>query len=481
MALDFGLLTGLSGKKNWDVVRQQKKDAIAYQTALNAMQEKEISEQQAQQAAMAEYMNTVNSLPVLKPGMERIQEIEKTQLRPQIAEKIKKYGGDLVAYMKVEGGSDMRNYLNSLVNNPVTQKEILNAKQVGLWEADRKAGLMERMHFDPTTGVPIGTMEEQLQKYANGEIDAINYMGAFKPQEFDETVFSKEYGSSNRYKARQVTERDYLDRAFRELVGKGMKEKDAMQQAMMLTSNYKKHLDSKGAPLMYKWDEWKVTDGMSAGERESEEAARYIAERFGRIVTDDPAIWDKVTTPKTGITAPSPVSGVLTQNIPTSPETKQTSALNGVNIGDATIRFKKLNAQNQEEEYFTTVKNKITDTRKQGDKIYIQTEKSKIDAANAGQPEAASYIELTENGIDQLVLGTANPVKAAAALRRALKEMGVYENGIINWGGKKAQQPNAKVVTLKGNEDPKTLVIDQVYVLDGKQLRWNGKNLVKVK
>lgn len=43
------------------------------------------------------------------------------------------------------------------------------------------------------------------------------------------------------------------------------------------------------------------------------------------------------------------------------------------------------------------------------------------------------------------------------------------------------KQKSSAPKTLKGNEDPTTLVVNEVYVLDGKNYKWNGKNLVKVK
>jgi len=45
----------------------------------------------------------------------------------------------------------------------------------------------------------------------------------------------------------------------------------------------------------------------------------------------------------------------------------------------------------------------------------------------------------------------------------------------------KGNTPEAVEVTLTGDENPSTLQVDKVYILDGKKVKWNGKQLVKQK
>ena len=92
MRLDYGFLSALSGRRNWDSIKAEKQRELQYQTMLNTTQEQENRSQQEKAAAIQNYLNTASSLKVLPRGLQRIQEVDQN-LRQPIVENIKKYGG----------------------------------------------------------------------------------------------------------------------------------------------------------------------------------------------------------------------------------------------------------------------------------------------------------------------------------------------------------------------------------------------------
>lgn len=250
---NFAVLDALQIKDNWDAKRMARAQNIQYLQAANRLQEQDIADATKAQAAQQDYLNQLNNITILQPDMERIRAVE-SELRPNIAEKIKKYNGDVAKYMKYEGMTDLNRYVKDLLGNPTTLKAINNAKAAAAYQADATAGLVERYDIDPNTGQPLNSFAQQLQAFENGDADSLSYRGGFKPAKFDEKIFSGIYGSENRYKPKKVGLGDYFDTAYRALQEGGLNPNDAYQQANLLTQNYNNHLQKGGTALMYKWD-----------------------------------------------------------------------------------------------------------------------------------------------------------------------------------------------------------------------------------
>lgn len=440
---DYAFLKGLSGRQDWNTIRAEKQNEMQQLAAVNSMRQEQSDKQAMLQNQLNEYQSTLDELEITPIGKDRINERVNEPLKEAIAQKIKKYGGDLETYMKVEGATDMNNYLKTLINHPETQRELTNASNISKWRADKMAGLEERLTFDPNTGGLSGSFSDNLDKYLNGESETLDYKGAFKPVGFDEKIFGSMYGSKNRYESKPVTAEDYASMAYRGLIEKGASEEDAAQESFVLAKNYREAIKNGDTPLRWKSDKWTAPSGWGAAEEQAN-SAKYIAERFGKLVKDDNSeIWDEID-----VTMPSleprmydqQNGGWLTPD-QTPQVSKKSSALNGLKIGKYTQRFTRKNPTTGiEEEYFTPVENEVTGVASQNGKVYIQTTQGIYeDEQNGGG--TSGYKELTDNTIDELALGAKDPAKAASALRKTLSEMGVYKDGIINFGGKKKPQP----------------------------------------
>ena len=438
--VDYAFLSGLAGKRDWNAIRAEKRAETDYLSAINQLKEQQVEKQAMLQNELAKYLSTIDDLQLTPIGKDRINEQVNLPMKEAIANEIKKYGGDLETYMKVRGATDMNNYIKTLVSHPLTQKELGNAADIAKWKADKEAGLWERRDFDPTTGQLGPQFSERLDRYLNGEIDQLGYKGAFKPKGFDEKFFGQVYGSENRYKSVPVSVKDYATTSYRHLIESGQSEEDAAQESFVLAKQYESNLQNGGVPLRYKSDAWKPSAGWENAQSDKE-AVKYIAERTGKLLAKDMSnIWDEINIempdlawkpydPKTG--------GWMQPSSRGAKISKRSSALNGTYLGDYTQKILRKNpTTGLDEEYFSPVKNQVTDVVEQDGKVYIQTAQAKYEDELNNSP-SGGYREFTDNTIDQLVLGAKDPRKAASSLRKALKEMGVYENGIVNFGDKK--------------------------------------------
>ena len=183
--IDWGFLGALAGRKNFDALKQEKLREIALVEQQNAIKQNQIAQNEAAQQGISQYLDTINQLKVLPQGLERIKEVDKT-LRENITKGIMDSKGDVRKWLMSGGTKVLNEYKNNLVNNEVTQREIGNAYQTNKWLADKQAGLQEEYSFDEK-GNPI-TFQDQYQKYQKGEIDKLDYKGAFKLPEYKSTI-----------------------------------------------------------------------------------------------------------------------------------------------------------------------------------------------------------------------------------------------------------------------------------------------------
>lgn len=418
---DWGILQALSGRRNWDGIRAEKQNELRYQEAMNQMQAVENAKQQENAAKLQQYLNSAQQLRVLPKGLERIQEIDNTARTP-IKEGIIKYGGDLNKFMSVEGMPALQNYLNNILHHPTTVKELSNAANVAKWQADQEEGLQERLDMDPKTGEFAPDFGAKLQQYNSGDIDALNYAGAFKPAKFDEKFFSTQYGDANRYKSVPVSYETYKNTAMRNLMDAGLNERDAKQQATVQANNYKQQMLEKGTPLRFKSDKWTPTKAWEDGNA-AKISSKYIVDAF-----------DALLDPKNNqIWAPAPnemIQQVSKQlNLPAGflPESiKMANVLPDFSLGKKTITYNRQKAKydkdgkpaGQEVEAITEpVEDAIEPFIKTPDgKVYMQTTANRLE----GKPPFL----LTDGAIDKTFAGvskTKSVLNVIASLREALK------------------------------------------------------------
>jgi hypothetical protein len=417
---DWGVLSALRGRTDWNTIRGDKQRDLQYQAVINHMQEQKNAEQMQKQQAINEYMQTAGNLNVLPKGMERIRAID-DELRQPIIEKIKKYGGDLDKYWKVEGQSDMQNYLNNLLHHPTTVKEIMNASNFSRWQADKQAGMQELTDIDSATGKPVNFFEEQVHKYNLGDTDELNYKGGYKAGKTDETIFGKLYGDQDRYKAVPVGAVDFYDTKFRELMDAGLSEPAAKHQASLMTSSYKENYLNKGKPLYYKSDKRPVatssqrTTAFEMGERAKADDAKYVIEQLGAALTGKDDVYRTVSGVKEVVK-----DGKKVQE---NGSWKRGSALSGVPVGQFTYETPVVGEQGTKVE---KQDNFIQDWMYIDGQPLVKTTESEFrkgGKVNGVPVDRFGYMKVT----DDLLSGIARANKIPYhTLRESLKSLGAY-------------------------------------------------------
>jgi hypothetical protein len=90
---DYGTFLSLSGRKDWNVVRADRQNALLYQKQMNADLQERIQREAQSRAGVQEYMAQLNQASVLEGDLERVKGVEAEQ-RKKIVEGLKKAGGD---------------------------------------------------------------------------------------------------------------------------------------------------------------------------------------------------------------------------------------------------------------------------------------------------------------------------------------------------------------------------------------------------
>jgi len=247
--IDWGFLGALAGRKNFDALKQEKLREIALVEQQNAIKQNQIAQNEAAQQGISQYLDTINQLKVLPQGLERIKEVDKS-LRENITKGIMDSKGDVRKWLMSGGTKVLNEYKNNLVNNEVTQREIGNAYQTNKWLADKQAGLQEEYSFDEK-GNPI-TFQDQYQKYQKGEIDKLDYKGAFKLPEYKSTIPDR-YAYMDKEKPKWADEKDVFNDAYQQF--KDLPENQRKQAAWHHTMDYVKRVQSGAAPYQFKHDQ----------------------------------------------------------------------------------------------------------------------------------------------------------------------------------------------------------------------------------
>lgn len=247
--IDWGFLGAISGRKNFDALKQEKLREVALVQQQNSILENRIAKQEAAQQGVSEYLDTINNLKVLPQGLERIKEVDKS-LRENVTQGLMDAKGDVRKWLMSGGTKVLNEYKKNLVNNEVTQREIGNAYQTNRWLADKQAGLQEEYNFDEK-GQPYG-FEQQYQKYKNGEIDSLNYSGAFKLPEYKSTI-PERYAFTDKEKGKSADPTDLYNDAYMQF--KDLPEKQRRQAAWHKAMEYTQALQSGAAAYEFKHDQ----------------------------------------------------------------------------------------------------------------------------------------------------------------------------------------------------------------------------------
>lgn len=278
--LDWGFLGALAGRKNFDALKQEKLRELSLVQQQNAMLENDVAKQQAAADGVSKYLDTINNLKVLPEGLDRIKKID-ADLRTNISKGILEANGDVKKWILSGGDRVLKEYQKNLVNNDVTQREIANAYQTNKWMADKQAGLQERWSGMNEDGTPI-TFDQQFQKYKNGQIDQLNYNGAFKRPDYT-PIFSTIYGHEDKYKPRTASQKEVYWDAYRQ--AKDLNEQDRRQHATQEALRY----DASNENYQYKHDQMSPVDyarinNLNSSTRKNNAEVAALSELKNRLV-----------------------------------------------------------------------------------------------------------------------------------------------------------------------------------------------------
>lgn len=200
--------------------------------------------------------------------------------------------------------------------------------------------------------------------------------------------------------------------------------------------------------------------------QDEEQNVKYIAETLKKSASNDGEFWGEG---KGDAAVADPVAGTV-KNVfgvdsPDGAKTYYANALNGLPLGNAVIPVSRKDGQGNDYTQYVSIPNRVLNMKKVGGQRYLQTDESVSLNANGD-----GWEKVDDRTIDKLVLGSKNPAKAAAALRKTLIEMDAYPNQNVDLGGKKA----------KANA-PKTYKFEKVYGANTYGRDKDTDNWVKIK
>lgn len=179
---DYGTFLSLSGRKDWNVVRADRQNALLYQKQMNADLQNRIQQEAQSRAGVQEYMAQLNQASVLEGDLERVKGVEAEQ-RKKIVEGLKKAGGDYNKFLLGEGSGILNNYYQNVMQSKEMQGAINNKLTFAQGSLDTYMGRKQRpteVTLKDGTKKQV-TFEEQLQMFDNGEIDRLEYKGSVVP------------------------------------------------------------------------------------------------------------------------------------------------------------------------------------------------------------------------------------------------------------------------------------------------------------
>lgn len=240
--LDFAQLGAISGLDNWQEKRQDRERDMQRVAIMNAISEKENQKQQAQQAEVQQYLNTIGQIRVLDADKQKIADKEK-EYRGAIQEGIKKAHGNIDEWLNTGGKTELMKYQNNILQDKATQQGLRNSLMHNLYMADQQKGLTPR---DVNVGGKMMSYPEQFQQFQEGKINELNYNGAYEEPVGNPAKDFSERFANPEGKPAVATAQHVYDYWLNTPKGKGMSEHDRMQFAKKKADEYVQQFGAQG-------------------------------------------------------------------------------------------------------------------------------------------------------------------------------------------------------------------------------------------
>lgn len=241
----------LKPSRNYAAEQGAKMEALQLQGILTTQKQQEVAEEEAAQAQAEQFMQAVNSLPFEGRDKQKLSQYMKGEERALFTRLRDGYAGDYRKFMQAEGSTWMQGAATRLQSSPFYQQATLNRQNVLLAKQALQKG--ERILGSDTPGGYVSG-EQYLAQYINGQTDAFDLKGTYKP-DTDAAKELREQYAPNRLPWERVAATP--DEVAAHLVSK--------YGAEVGRDLYERNF--KGVPVYYRSD--KITDAVRFGQDNS--------------------------------------------------------------------------------------------------------------------------------------------------------------------------------------------------------------------
>lgn len=375
---DWGLLTALQGKDNWQQKRTDRETDMRYAIGNQKLAEQQLQDQLKAGQDITNIYNEAQKLKVLDPDIIKIREKDQ-ELRKDIYEGIKKFGGNVSQYLKSGGYENLQKYKNDLFNSKELTSGLRRMKDYGAIQKDYEAGKILRPITEDVNG---STMRYDPMKRADdfltGKATDFSYRGGYDPVSMDlRESFSTLYGSGSKIKPQTATRQDVFNAAKWEIkkTNPNANLEDLEDQANIIADEYQQGVDSKAiTPYYYKWD-----DPMDAKVKQAQiNNLNEPNNRGGIDDSQDNAFW--IQNVNAGgrnrehalgyIVGASNVNGTV---LDIKPQTPYSGIMKGANIGENTMLRNKIVVTYKDPTIPTKTIQKVYDLENTADRSELQS------------------------------------------------------------------------------------------------------------
>lgn len=281
----------------------------------------------------------------------------------------------------------------------------------------------------PDPNMPGGFMTQKIKTYSDGRINTMAQGAISNPDIAREINTDYERIDPIKQKALQLQADSESKRLGRNVTPHELLYREFL---MNVRPNQKMLGTTQFSPQQTAW--WNHQyDNM-----DDEQSVKYIAERLQKGLQGDAEFWNANDAVTVSTEQGFPNSqGYLPQ---ITQSTYYSQALNNLPLGTATVKQVVYDANKNPKIQYSNIPNKVLGFRLQNGKAHILTTESAAQAEADGGDMEAAWKVINNNTIDQLVLGSKNPIKAASLLRKTLSDMGVYVDGNV-----RLVQPNTAI------------------------------------
>jgi hypothetical protein len=236
----FAVYQALMARNDWAAERQGRAMNMQAMAQLEQRAKARTQEQLQSQAQIGKLFRDLENMPVNEEDVSRVQEAEMRE-RKNIIAGIKKYNGDLNAYVKSGGALAIDNYKANVMQSQEMQSALANKNNLGLAVKAMQDGkyvkpVTVKIPGEDEEGNPIYTNKQMsfndaYAMYKSGEITELPYFGEEDKVDVNAFDFKDDYkDADNPFGDNTVTESDVYDVALM----KGASE----QQARELANTY---------------------------------------------------------------------------------------------------------------------------------------------------------------------------------------------------------------------------------------------------